>query len=87
MESWYFWQIKFLNPKQLASPSVFKECYDGGILINLWNPEIGKNLSTSYEIEIIYKKSYLFVIGPGKNKVHTPEPVGDKNFHRTVPGG
>ena len=31
-----------VGPKQVASPSVFKELYDGGTLINLWNPQIFK---------------------------------------------
>ena len=35
-----------MDPKQLVSPIVSKECFDGGILINIWKYANHKNLKT-----------------------------------------
>ena len=54
--------IVFVNPaspKQLVSPSVFKELFSGGILINVGNLKILKtsyNISKSYWIKNIFEK-------------------------------
>ena len=42
--------------KQLASPSVFREFYDGILLINLWNPQILKARVKPTKSNIFFEK-------------------------------
>ena len=49
-----------VGPKQFASSSVCKEFYDGGILTNLWDPQIFKTLVKPIKSNLFLKRYWPF---------------------------